>query len=86
MDARPPSHGIGLAAATGAGAAGPAPGGFHCGTRAHQQVSQRGELGRPYSFTDDALATSNVDQASVKGCALHVFIHALVASDAFHSK
>jgi|GEM_PF-3293924 len=46
MDARPPSHGIGLAAATGAGAAGPAPGGFHCGTRAYQQVCQRGTLGQ----------------------------------------
>ena len=69
-----------------AGTACPAQSGFHCGTRAHQQVCQRGELVRPYSFTDDALATSIVDQASVKGYALHVFIHALVASDAFHSK
>lgn len=43
-------------------------------------------LGRPFSFRDDALAINIVDQARAKDYALREFIHALVASDAFHSK
>ncbi len=43
-------------------------------------------LGRPFGFTDEDLATSIVNQAREKDFALREFIHALVASDAFHSK
>lgn len=43
-------------------------------------------LGRPFSFTDADLAGSIVDKARAKDFALREFIHALVGSDAFHSK
>jgi hypothetical protein len=43
-------------------------------------------LGRPFSFTDDDLATSIVNQARREDFALQTFIHALAASEAFHSK
>ena len=43
-------------------------------------------LGRPFGFTDEQLATSVVKQAREKDFALREFIHALVASEDFHSK
>jgi hypothetical protein len=43
-------------------------------------------LGRPYGFSDEELATDIVKQARQRGFALRDFIHALVASDAFHRK
>lgn len=43
-------------------------------------------LGRPFGFTDEDLAVRVVQQARQKDFALREFIHALVASDAFHMK
>ena len=43
-------------------------------------------LGRPVAFSDDDLATGIVRQAHQKDFALREFIHALVASAAFHTK
>jgi uncharacterized protein DUF1585 len=43
-------------------------------------------LGRPCGFTDEDVASSIVNRAREKDFALREFIHALVASEAFHSK
>ncbi|MGV3659268.1 MAG: DUF1592 domain-containing protein [Prosthecobacter sp.] len=43
-------------------------------------------LGRPFGFTDEELAAGMMKEAKQKDFALGAFIHALVASDAFHSK
>jgi mono/diheme cytochrome c family protein len=43
-------------------------------------------LGRPFGFSDETLATEIVSQAKAKDFQLSEFIHALVASNAFHSK
>lgn len=43
-------------------------------------------LGRPCGFTDEELTTTIVNQARQKDFATREFIHAIVASDAFHSK
>jgi hypothetical protein len=43
-------------------------------------------LGRPYGFSDEDLAAGIVRQAQQKDFALREFIHALIASDAFHTK
>ena len=43
-------------------------------------------LGRPFGFTDEDLAAGILDQTRGKGFALREFIHALVASEAFHMK
>jgi hypothetical protein len=43
-------------------------------------------LGRQFGFTDEDLAAGILEQARGKDFALREFIHALAASDAFHSK
>jgi hypothetical protein len=43
-------------------------------------------LGRPYGFVDGELATSIVNRTRAQDFALREFIHALVASETFHSK
>jgi hypothetical protein len=43
-------------------------------------------LGRPFGFTDVELATRIVNRARDKDFAVREFVHALVASEAFHSK
>jgi hypothetical protein len=43
-------------------------------------------LGRPFSVIDEELAAAIVDRARQKDFALRAFVHALVASEAFHSK
>jgi hypothetical protein len=43
-------------------------------------------LGRPFGFSDEELAAEVVARAKAKGYSLPEFIHALVASKAFHSK
>ena len=43
-------------------------------------------LGRPFGLADEELAASIVNRARAKDFALREFIHALVASEAFHSK
>jgi hypothetical protein len=43
-------------------------------------------LGRPVGFSDEDLAAGIVQQARAKDFSVSEFIHALVASDAFHSK
>jgi hypothetical protein len=43
-------------------------------------------LGRPFGFTDEELAISIMNQSREQDFALRAFIHALVASESFHSK
>ena len=43
-------------------------------------------LGRPYGFSDQALADDMVRQAAGKNFALREFIHALVQSESFHAR
>ena len=43
-------------------------------------------LGRPYGFSDEALAASIVQRASQKDFALREFIHAIVQSKEFMAK
>jgi hypothetical protein len=43
-------------------------------------------LGRPFGFSDEELALEVVNKAKSKDFQLAEFIHALVASKAFHSK
>ena len=43
-------------------------------------------LGRPYGFTDEALATTVVQRASEKNFALREFIHGIVQSNSFQTK
>ena len=59
----------------------------------HRKVDQIGfglenfnAVGRPYSFSDDALAASVVQRASQKDFALREFIHAIVQSKEFQAK
>ena len=43
-------------------------------------------LGRPFGFSDEELAAEIVSKAGNRGFQISEFIHALVASKAFHSK
>jgi hypothetical protein len=43
-------------------------------------------LGRPFSVTDGELAAAIVERARRKDFAMREFVHALVASEEFHSK
>lgn len=55
-------------------------------TRSFAEALVEYGLGRPFSFSDDALAAAILEQAHSHDDAVRSFIHALVASDAFHTK